>query len=80
VNFDDMAPCWRRSGPLGEQFSTLLAAEYDLFLKKPLEMLLDEAVQSGEHSLKRVLDPINLMPQEKADVGVRASITPSRSR
>jgi len=28
VSFDDTFPCWRRSGPLGQQFSALLAAEF----------------------------------------------------
>ena len=33
----------------------------NLLLTKPLEMLLSEASETGEHSLKRVLGPINLI-------------------
>jgi APA family basic amino acid/polyamine antiporter len=33
----------------------------NLLLTKPLEMLLSEATEKGEHSLKRVLGPINLI-------------------
>ncbi len=33
----------------------------DLLARKPLEMLIEEAAQTGEHSLKRVLGPINLV-------------------
>jgi basic amino acid/polyamine antiporter, APA family len=33
----------------------------DLLARKPLEMLLEEAAQTGEHSLKRVLGPVNLV-------------------
>ena len=32
-----------------------------LFAKKPLEKLLSEAAETGEHSLKRALGPINLV-------------------
>src|SRR5690242_21582759 len=32
-----------------------------LFAKKPLEKLLSEAAETGEHSLKRALGPINLI-------------------
>lgn len=33
----------------------------DLLARKPLEMLLEEAAQTGEHGLKRVLGPVNLV-------------------
>jgi APA family basic amino acid/polyamine antiporter len=33
----------------------------DLLARKPLEMLLEEAAQTGEYSLKRVLGPVNLV-------------------
>src|SRR5690242_18193552 len=32
-----------------------------LFAKKPIEKLLNEAAETGEHSLKRALGPINLV-------------------
>ena len=32
-----------------------------LFATKPLDKLLQEALESGEHSLKRALGPINLI-------------------
>ncbi|MBV8520633.1 MAG: amino acid permease, partial [Acetobacteraceae bacterium] len=33
----------------------------DLFRTKPLDMLMAEASESGEHSLKRALGPVNLI-------------------
>lgn len=33
----------------------------DLLAKKPLDMLLAEAQDTSEHSLKRVLGPVNLV-------------------
>ncbi len=32
-----------------------------MMVKKPLSMILGEAAESGEHSLKRVLGPMNLI-------------------
>ncbi|MEK7670340.1 MAG: amino acid permease, partial [Bacteroidota bacterium] len=33
----------------------------NLFATKPLDVLMKEASESGEHSLKRVLGPVNLV-------------------
>src|SRR2546430_13014511 len=45
---------------IGRGSEATTAAAGSLFIRKPLEMLLREAGESGEHTLKRTLGPVSL--------------------